>query len=72
MKTTYVIKLVSPKYPNSRRFLRAVQERRITGTSHPALARSFATVDDANELIERVAYQTGYTWIVETYIAKGA
>jgi hypothetical protein len=72
MKTKYVIKLVSPRYPNSRRFLRAVQQRRITGTSHPALARSFDTVDAANELIERVAHQTGYTWIVETYIVKGA
>jgi hypothetical protein len=72
MKTTYVIKLASAKYPNSRRFLRSVRADRITGTSHPALARSFDTVDSANELIERVAYQTGYTWIVETYIVKGA
>ncbi len=72
VKTAYVIKLVSPRYPNSRSFLHSVRARRITKTSHPALARMFETPEQAQELIDAVAYQTGYAWEIHSYMGKGA
>jgi hypothetical protein len=72
MNTKYVIKLVSPRYPNSRSFLHSVRAKRITRTSHPALARMFETPEKAQELIDAVAYQTGYAWEIHSYMGKGA
>jgi hypothetical protein len=72
VKTVYIIKLVSYRHPNARYFLRANCKRRITKTSHPALARTFATPEKAQELIAEVAHLTGFKWEIETYMGKGA
>lgn len=72
IKTAYVIKLVNTRYPSSRNFLHSVRNTRITKTSHPALARSFGTPEQAQELIDAVAYQTGYKWEIEAYMGRSA
>jgi hypothetical protein len=71
MTTVYIIKLVSYRHPNARYFLRANCKRRITKTSHPALARTFATREKAEELVAEVAHLTGFKWEIHTYVKTG-
>ena len=68
--TKYIIKLVSPLYPNRRYFLCSVRSRQITKTTHPALARTFETCEQAQQLIDAVAYKTGYKWEIHSYMAE--
>ena len=69
MKTTYIIKLSSATNINHhRRFLRSVCKDRITGTTHPKLARSFQSAEEAQTLISQIQYQIGWLMLVETYM----
>jgi hypothetical protein len=69
MKTTYIIKLHSSNDSRpSRRFLRSVCKDRITGTTHPKLARSFQSAEDAQTLVSQIQYQIGWLMSVETYM----
>lgn len=68
MKTTYVIKLSSATNINHhRRFLRSVCKDRITGTTHPMLARSFQSAEEAQALVSQIQYQIGWLMSVEAY-----
>jgi hypothetical protein len=72
VKSVYVIRLTSPVRPSARLFLRSVQKHRITKTSHVALARSFATLEEAETVLRQNAWLTGFKWEIETYMGKGA
>jgi hypothetical protein len=69
MKTTYIIKLNSSNESRpARRFLRSVCKDRITGTTHPKLARSFNSAEEAQALVSQIQYQIGWIMSVETYM----
>ena len=51
VKTAYIIKLISKDCPEARYYFRAAVNRRIVKTSHPALAMTFESREEARECL---------------------